>query len=392
MEPSPTPEAPARRTPLYDAHVRLGARMMAFGGYDMPVQYPAGILAEHRAVRESAGIFDVSHMAEIRASGPGALAFVEALVSNDAARMPTPDATGLGRAMYTVMCTDAGGIVADLLVYRMGADDFLLVVNAANHAADVAWMHAHNDAGARLDDLSDGVALLAIQGPKAFEIVARATGIDASDIPYYHFRQSAPGALFGSQMGIVSHTGYTGEAGLELYLDADCAVAAWDALLRAGADDGLLPCGLGARDTLRMEAGYSLYGNDLSPATTPLEAGLGWVTKFDKGDFVGRDALAAQKATGVPRRLVAFAMQERCIPRHDQTLVGADGAEIGVVTSGTQSPTLGVGIGMGYVPNTPAFTAPGSEVWVEQRGRRFRATVVRPPFHTAPPPTVLPPR
>ncbi len=384
-------ELSPRRTPLYDTHVRLGARMMPFAGYEMPVQYPAGILAEHHAVRQRAGLFDVSHMAEIRATGPGAHAFVQALVTNDIDALPVPDATtGLGRALYTVMCTEAGGIVDDLLVYRMGEAEYLLVVNAANHATDVAWMHAHNAAGATLTDISDATALLALQGPKAAEIASRALGIDVSDIPYYHFRTLPEGALFGSRTGIVSHTGYTGEPGLELYLDADRAADAWDALMAAGEADGLLPCGLGARDTLRLEAGYSLYGNDLNTTTTPLEAGLGWVTKFGKGDFVGRDALAAQKAAGVPRRLVAFAMQERCIPRHDQTLVDADGAEIGIVTSGTQSPTLGVGIGMGYVPNTPAFTAPGSEVWVEQRGRRFRATVARPPFHTAAPPSAPP--
>lgn len=377
-------ETSPRRTPLYDAHVRLGARMMPFAGYAMPVQYGAGILAEHHAVRQAAGLFDVSHMAEVRVTGTDATAFVQRLVTNDVAKLPVPDATGLGRALYSVMCHPTGGIVDDLLVYRMGDADYLLVVNAANHAKDVAWMQAlaaESGLDVALDDLSDGIALLALQGPKAFDIAREALGIDAADIPYYHFRTLPEGALAGSRVGIVSHTGYTGERGLELYVDADRAEAVWDALLAAGEAHGLLPCGLGARDTLRLEAGYSLYGNDLSDETTPLEAGLGWVTKLDKGDFVGRDALAAQKAAGIPRRLVAFVMEERCIPRHGQAIVDADGTAVGEVTSGTQSPTRGVGIGMGYVPNVPERTAVGSPIYVEQRGRVFRGRVAKAPLH-----------
>jgi len=367
-------EPTAKRTPLYEVHRRYGARMMPFAGYDMPVQY-SGIIDEHRAVRERAGLFDVSHMGEIRATGPNAFAFVQGLVSNDASKLTD------GRAMYAVMCNERGGIVDDLLVYRLAEDDYLLVINASNVEKDWTHMTAHNAAGASLENISDDVALLALQGPKAFEIAEKATGQALTDLPYYHFRVASPGTLAGSRFGIFSHTGYTGESGLELYVDADRAEALWNALMEAGEPLGLRPAGLGARDTLRLEAGFSLYGNDLSDDTTPLEAGLGWVTKLDKGDFVGRDALVKQKEAGIPRRLVAFVMEERCIPRHGQALVDGEGQPLGEVTSGTQSPTLGRGIGMGYVPNDPRYTAPGSEVYVEQRGQRFRACVAKPPLH-----------
>jgi len=362
------------RTPLYDVHRALGAKTMPFGGFEMPVQY-SGILAEHRAVREAAGLFDVSHMGEILATGPQAFAFVQHLVTNDAAVLVP------GKAMYTAMCHATGGIVDDLLVYMLGENRYLLVVNAANLAKDWTHMNAHNPMGATLENLSDGVALLALQGPKAFAIFEKATGIDASDIPYYHFRELAPGTLVGSTFALVSHTGYTGEQGLELYVDAGQAVELWNALMAVGEADGLLPAGLGARDTLRLEAGFALYGNDLTDETTPLEAGLGWITKLNKGDFVGREALVAQKEAGVPRRLVAFTMDERCIPRHGQPLVDESGETIGEVTSGTQSPTLGRGIGLGYVPNTPEHTAVGSRVRVAQRGTSFRGTVQKPPLH-----------
>lgn len=364
------------RTPLYDAHVALGAKMMPFGGFDMPVQY-SGIMAEHHAVRQAAGLFDVSHMGEVFVTGPNAFAFVQNLVTNDASKLVP------GRAMYAAMCHETGGIVDDLLVYMLGEERYLLVVNASNIDKDWAHMQAHNAVGATLENRSDAIGLLALQGPRAFAIFEAATGIDASDIPYYHFRDLGAGALVGSSLAIVSHTGYTGEQGLELYVDAGRVAALWDLLMAAGADEGLLPAGLGARDTLRLEAGFSLYGNDLSDTTTPLEAGLGWITKLDKGDFVGRGALAAQKAAGVPRRLVAFVMQDRCIPRHGQPLVDADGVAVGEVTSGTQSPTLGKGIGLGYVPNTPDYTAVGSAVRVAQRGTAFAGTVRKPPLHKA---------
>ncbi len=250
-------DAPPKRTPLYETHRRAGARMMPFAGYDMPVQY-TGILDEHKAVRERAGLFDVSHMGEVRVTGPHALDFVQHLVSNDAAKLTD------GRAMYAVMCHPEGGIVDDLLVYRIAADDYLLVINASNVDKDWAHMNAHNHVGAALENLSDRIALLALQGPEAMAIAERATGLTFSDLPYYHFRMLAPGALMGSGFAIASHTGYTGESGLELYVDADRAEALWDALVAAGAEAELRPAGLGARDTLRLEAGYSLYGNDLT--------------------------------------------------------------------------------------------------------------------------------
>ena len=372
--PFPAPMPEPLRTPLYDTHVALGGKMVPYGGFAMPVQY-RGIVAEHLAVRTAAGLFDVSHMGEVLASGPQAFAFVQHLVTNDVSRLVP------GKAMYAAMCHETGGIVDDLLVYQLAPERYLLVVNASNIGKDWAHMNAHNPMGAALENLSARVGLLALQGPKAFAIFEKATGLDASDIPYYHFRDLAPGTLVGSTLGLVSHTGYTGEPGLELYVDADKVEDLWNVLLAAGDTEGLVPAGLGARDTLRLEAGFSLYGNDLTDETTPLEAGLGWITKLDAGDFVGRDALLRQKEAGVPRRLVAFAMEERCIPRHGQALVDEDGAEIGVVTSGTQSPVLGRGIGLGYVPNTPAHTAVGAAVRVAQRGTSMRGSVRKPPLH-----------
>ncbi|MEM1128551.1 MAG: glycine cleavage system aminomethyltransferase GcvT [Bacteroidota bacterium] len=365
-----------QKTPLHAQHVALGARMMPFGGFDMPVQY-SGIIDEHLAVRRAAGLFDVSHMGEVFVRGPHALAFVQHLITNDAAKLYD------GRVLYTAMCRPDGGIVDDLLVYRLDAETYLLVINASNIEKDVAWMQAHNPMGAELEDVSPQIALLALQGPQAFAVFEAAMGLPVADLAYYHARRLAPGTLAGSELALVSHTGYTGEAGLEIYCDADAAPAVWSMLLEAGAPLGLKPAGLGARDTLRLEAGYCLYGNDLTDATTPLEAGLGWVTKLGKDDFVGREALAHQKAEGPTRRLVGFAMAERGIPRPGYKLLDERGAPIGVVTSGTQSPLLKQGIGLGYVPNNPAHTTPGQPVWIEARGRALRAVVRKPPFHTA---------
>lgn len=352
--------------------------MMGFAGFDMPVQY-SGILEEHRAVRETAGLFDVSHMGEVEVSGPLALDFVQRLITNDAARL------SIGQALYTVMCREDGGIVDDLLVYRLAEARYLLVINAANIEKDLAWMRSVNEGvGAVLVDLSDSIALIALQGPKAFEIAQALTDVALENIPYYHFVRDEPGQFFGSQFTLFSHTGYTGEKGLEIYVDAEAAPAVWDALMEAGAPYGLLPAGLGARDTLRLEAGFSLYGNDLSDETHPLEAGLGWVVKLGKdADFVGKEALSQIKADGGPkRRLVGFVMGERGIPRAGYDLYGPDSDElIGVVTSGSQSPILGIGIGLGYVPNRPEFTAPGSDLLLGVRSRRLAARVVKPPFH-----------
>ncbi len=364
-------DAPAR-TPLYDEHVRRGARMMDFGGWAMPVQY-SGIIEEHHAVRQAAGLFDVSHMGEIWVTGPNATAFVQHLVTNDASKIAD------GQAMYSAMCNESGGIVDDLLAYRFTEERWMLVVNASNIDKDWHHMQAHNPMDAELSNASDATSLLALQGPKAHAIASRLAGFDTSEIPYYRFRQAD--SFLGIQGVILSHTGYTGEPGLEIYAPTDAAQTIWDALLKEGEADGLLPAGLGARDTLRLEAGFSLYGNDLSDDTTPLEAGLGWVVKLDAGDFVGRDALVAQKEAGLTRKLVGFVVEGRGIPRHGDLIVDADDNEIGHVTSGSQSPNLSKGIGMGYVPNDPAYTTVGSTLRIQQRRKVLEAVVAKRPFH-----------
>lgn len=369
-----TDSATLHQTPLHTSHVALGARMMGFGGFDMPVQY-SSIKEEHMAVREAAGLFDVSHMGEVFVTGPQAFNFVQQLVTNDASKLYD------GRAMYTAMCKPDGGIVDDLLVYRFAEDRFMMVINASNIDKDFAWMQSNNPMGATLENRSDQIALMAIQGPKAMEIVQKLTDVALDEIKYYHFQEMPSGAFLGCDFAILSHTGYTGESGLEIYCDTDHAVAVWDALLDAGADHGLKPAGLGARDTLRLESGFCLYGNDMDEQTNTYEAGLGWITKPDKGDFIGRDALLEAKTNGPNRKLVGFVMEERSIPRHGYPILDADGNEIGVVTSGSQSPILEKGIGLGYVPNDPAYTTPGSEIAVSVRGKAFPARVQKPPFH-----------
>jgi aminomethyltransferase len=376
-----------KQTPLHDVHVALGAKMTPFAGYDMPVQYTS-ILDEHRAVREAAGLFDVSHMGEVWVRGPEALAFVGCLVTNDPSKLFAPgggpEGSAHGRAMYTVMCRENGGAVDDLLVYRTAEDELLLVLNAANIGKDLEHIRAEHAAAGldcRVEDASDETALLALQGPRAFDVLAGVTDLPVADIPYYHFLRPEPGAFLGCERAILSHTGYTGERGLEIYCEAAKAVDVWSALMEAGDPFGLRPAGLGARDTLRLEAGYCLYGHELTEETNPLEAGLGWVVKLDGRDFTGSDALRRMKEAGLERRLVGFVMEERGIPREGHALVDADGNRLGEVTSGSQSPVLGQGVGLGYVPNDPPFTTPGAAVWVEVRGRRLRATVAKPPFH-----------
>ena len=364
-----------KKTPLHATHEALGARMMAFGGFDMPVQYTS-ILDEHKAVREQAGLFDVSHMGEVLVRGPKAFGFVQHLVTNDAARLYD------GKAMYAVMCREDGGAVDDLLVYRLNAETYLLVINASNIEKDVAWMRAHNPMEAELEDISEATALLAIQGPKAPAIVQHLTDVDLDDVKYYHFAEMPPGAFVGCERAILSRTGYTGEPGFEIYCESEKAADVWAALMEAGRTSGLQPAGLGARDTLRLEAGYCLYGNDLTEETNPLEAGLGWVVKLDAGDFVGREALQQVKAEGPERKLVGLVLEARGIPRHDYKIL-ADGEAVGVVTSGTQSPVLNKGIALGYVPNDPAYTEPGRSLEISLRGRPAAATVTKPPFHTS---------
>ena len=368
------PSTLLKQTPLRDVHVALGARMTGFAGYDMPVQY-SGIVDEHMAVRQAAGIFDVSHMGEVFVRGPQALAYVQHLVTNDAAKLYD------GRAMYTVMCQDDGGVIDDLLVYRLNEEAYMLVINAANIDKDVAWMTANNPMNADLTNVSEEVALLAVQGPNSIAIVQKLIDAALDELKYYHFLQPASGSFLGCRHAILSRTGYTGETGLEIYCEAESAERVWNAVMDAGKDEGLKPAGLGARDTLRLEAGFCLYGNDLSEETNPYEAKLGWITKLEKGDFIGREALSRIKEAGPARKLVGFVMEQRSIPRHGYAILNADDEEIGVVTSGSLSPVLGQGIGLGYVVNDPAYTEPGAALAVSVRGRPFPARVVKPPFH-----------
>jgi aminomethyltransferase len=361
-----TTSATLKRTPLHDIHVALGGKMVPFAGYEMPVQYPAGITAEHRAVREGCGIFDVSHMGEFWVTGDRAVDFVNHVTTNDVA------ALAVGQVHYSTILNDRGTIEDDCLVYRF-ADRIMMVVNASNAAKDFAHISRYASRYAvNLIDASDETALLAVQGPKAAEILQGLTDTDLSTIKYYHFVE---GSVAG-HAAIISRTGYTGEDGFELYIPNESAVPLWEALLATGR---ITPAGLGARDTLRLEMGMALYGNDIDDTTTPLEAGLAWLVKLNKGDFVGRDALVAQKERGLPRRLVGFTMPERSFPRHGYPVFYA-GAPSGEVRSGTMSPTLGIPIGTAYLPLAGAKE--GTTFEIEIRGKRLPATVVKPPFYT----------
>ena len=366
-----SPHAPARPTPLHAAHVALGARMVPFGGWDMPVSYPAGILEEHRTVRTAVGLFDVSHMGEISLSGPRAAEAVQRLVTNAVGKLDD------GAAMYTVMCADDGGIVDDCIVYRRAADDYLIVVNASNVVKDRAWMVERAGALATIVDESDATGLIAVQGPRAVALVARLAGRPLGDeVSAFRFaRVDVAGVPC-----LVARTGYTGEDGFELACPEGSTRRLWDALLEAGATDGVRAIGLGARDTLRLEARLSLYGNDIDSTTTPLEAQLGWVVKFDAGDFIGRAALLAQRAEGLKRKLVGFIARGRGIPRHGYPiLVEAGGAPVGAVTSGTTAPSLGVAVAMGYVPT--ALAEPGTMLVVDCRGKPVPVEIVKGPFY-----------
>jgi len=358
-----------KRTPLYEAHVATGAKIVPFAGYEMPVQYPAGITAEHRAVRTAAGLFDVSHMGEFVVRGPQALDLVQFITVNDASKL------AVGQAQYSAMCREDGGVIDDLLVYRF-ADRYMLVVNASNLAKDWGWVERHAaEFDVEAENRSDRTALLAVQGPRARDIVRPLLDIDADSVAYYHFRE---GSVAGAP-AVIAGTGYTGEDGFELYLEPASAMDVWQALLDAGQSHGLMPAGLGARDSLRLEMGYALYGNDLDEEHTPLESALGWITKFDKGDFIGRDALLRQREAGVTRKLVGILLTGKGFPRHGYPIL-VDGDPAGVVTSGTVSPTLGLGIALGYVPASHARA--GSEVRIDIRGRPVDGVVHRPPFYT----------
>lgn len=358
-----------KQTPLNDEHVALGGKMVPFAGYSMPVQYPSGITAEHRAVREACGLFDVSHMGEFVVRGPDALRLVQKISVNDAS------AIEVGQAQYSAMCLENGCVIDDLIIYRF-ADRYMLVVNAANLQKDWAWVTKHAEGlDVDVEDVSESTALLALQGPGAREVLRPLASIDVDDVKYYRFIE---GEVAGAP-AIISGTGYTGEDGFELYVGAEHAVGLWRALLEAGKDAGLIPAGLGARDSLRLEVGYALYGNDLDEEHTTLESGLGWVTKLDKGDFIGREALAAQKEAGVERRLVGLRLTGKGFPRPGYDVV-SDGAVVGTVTSGTVSPTLGFGVALGYVP--VELSKKDTVVQIDARGRLVDAVVQRPPFYT----------
>lgn len=358
-----------KTTPFTERHIALGAKMHEFAGYNMPIEY-SGIIDEHLTVCQSVGVFDVSHMGEFWVKGPQALAFIQQVTSNNAAVL-TP-----GKVQYTCFPNETGGIVDDLLVYHYEPEKYLLVVNAANIEKDWNWCVTHNTVGAELENASDRMAQLAVQGPDAIKVLQKLTPIDLSEIPYYSFRV---GEFASIPQVIISNTGYTGAGGFELYFYPQDAEWIWDAVFRAGEEFGIKPAGLGARDTLRLEMGFCLYGNDIDDTTSPLEAGLGWITKFVDGkNFTNRAALERQKAEGVTRKLVGFEMQDRGIPRHGYALTDADGNAIGHVTSGTMSPLRKIGIGLGYVD--VAYSRPGTEIWLDNRGRKLKALVVKPPF------------
>ncbi|MGH7962600.1 MAG: glycine cleavage system aminomethyltransferase GcvT [Candidatus Binatia bacterium] len=356
-----------KRTPLYDLHRTLGARMIEFGGWEMPVQY-RGILAEHHAVRTRVGLFDLSHMGEIEVAGPQALAVCQELLVTDVARVQGQ------QAQYSVLCDANGGIIDDIIVYRVAEDRYFFCVNAANIEKDHDWMVLQNRGRAEIINRSDEYVLIALQGSLAQTILQRLTALDLAQIRRYW---SAPGTVAGVP-ALVARTGYTGEDGFELFVPAQEGAAVWTACLDAGRREDIVPIGLGARDTLRLEAGYLLYGNDIDTQTTPLEAGLQRLVKFEKGAFLGRDALLQQHTQGIAKQLIGIAMNESGIPRHGYSLWNGEHL-LGHVTSGTQSPSLGTGIALGYVP--PAFTAIGTVLAVDIRGRRAHAQVVARPFY-----------
>jgi aminomethyltransferase len=359
-----------KNTALTHVHESLGAKMVPFAGYNMPVQYE-GVNVEHEVVRTGVGVFDVSHMGEFLLTGPNALALIQKVTSNDASTLT------IGRAQYSCLPNGKGGIVDDLIVYRMKEEQYLLVVNASNIDKDWNWISSHNDLGVEMRNLSDDYSLLAIQGPKAVEAMQSLTSVDLSAIKYYHFEV---GPFAGIENMIISATGYTGSGGFEIYCKNSEVELVWNKVFEAGASFGIKPVGLAARDTLRLEMGFCLYGNDIDDTTSPLEAGLGWITKFTK-DFVDSEFLKAQKEAGVTRKLVAFEMIDRGIPRHDYRILDAAGNEIGKVTSGTQSPSMKIAIGLGYV--TVANSAVDTEIFIEIREKGVKAKVVKLPFYKA---------
>jgi aminomethyltransferase len=357
-------------TALTHKHIALGAKMVPFAGYNMPVQYE-GVNAEHEIVRNGVGVFDVSHMGEFLLTGPNALALIQKVCSNDASVLFD------GKAQYSCMPNGKGGIVDDLIIYRISEEAYFIVVNASNIEKDWNWISQHNDLGVEMQNLSDGYSLLAIQGPKAAAAMQSLTNVELSNMTYYTFQY---GTFAGIENVMISATGYTGSGGFEVYVKNEDAEKLWDAVFEAGSNFGIKPIGLAARDTLRLEMGFCLYGNDIDDSTSPLEAGLGWITKFTK-DFTDAEFLKNQKEQGVTKKLVAFEMIDRGIPRHDYPILDAAGKVIGKVTSGTMSPSMKVGIGLGYV--STAFTALDSEIFIEIREKGVKAKVVKLPFYKA---------
>jgi aminomethyltransferase len=357
-----------KNTALTHIHEGLGAKMLPFAGYNMPILYE-GVNAEHETVRNAVGVFDVSHMGEFLLSGEKALDLIQKVTSNDASKLT------IGQAQYSCLTNNDGGIVDDLLVYRIKENEYLLVVNASNIDKDWDWISNQNDLGVTIKNLSDNYSLLAIQGPKAVEAMQSLTSIDLSKIDYYHFEVAD---FAGIEYAIISATGYTGSGGFEIYCKNSEVEQVWNKVFEAGAPFGIKPIGLAARDTLRLEMGFCLYGNDINDTTSPIEAGLGWITKFNK-EFTNSENLKKQKEAGVSRKLVGFEMQERAVPRHDYEIVDATGKKIGIVTSGTMSPSLNVGIGLGYV--TVENSAVDSEIFIRIRKNDVPAKVVKLPFY-----------
>ncbi len=364
-----------KKTPFTDIHISMGARMHPFAGYYMPIEY-SGINDEHITVREKAGVFDVSHMGEFRVKGPGAAAFLQHITTNDVYRLSDGD------VQYSCMPNGMGGIIDDLLIYRFEEESFMMVVNAANIAKDWDWCVRHAaerglETGTSLINVSDETALLALQGPLALEIIKKLTDEPVSEMKFYTFREME---IAGISNALLSITGYTGSGGCEIYTPVQDGPALWNAIFEAGREFGLKPAGLGARDTLRLESGFCLYGNDIDETTSPIEAGLGWITKFaDNNDFIDRDRLLKQKTGGTSRKLVGFVMSERGIPRLHYQIADKEGNVIGEVTSGTMSPMLKTGIGMGYVK--PEFSVEGTPVNILIRNKAVGATVAKPPFY-----------
>lgn len=357
-----------KNTPLTHIHEALGAKIVPYAGYNMPVQYE-GVTAEHETVRNAVGVFDVSHMGEFLISGPNALALIQKTCSNDASKLT------VGKAQYSCMHNEEGGIVDDLIIYRIKDDEYLLVVNASNIDKDWAWITKHNTMDAKMRNISEDFALLAIQGPKAIEAMQPLTSVDLEKMKFYTFEVAD---FAGIEHVIISATGYTGSGGFEIYCKNSEVEQVWEKVMEAGKPYGIKPAGLAARDTLRLEMGYCLYGNDIDDSTSPIEAGLGWITKFTK-DFINADALKKQKEQGVDKKLIGFELDERGIPRKDYDIVDGNGKKIGIVTSGTMSPSLKKGIGLGYVP--PVFAEVGSKIFIQVRKKSIPATVVKLPFY-----------